>query len=235
MPLLRRTARSSLDELSGALAAADQQLAACAAALELAQSREVELAGLDADVLLSRLEPSEAAALRAEIVEAVSAAEDAHARAEAVVEELSRRAADEAEVVAVAAVELAQTEVDHIDGAIARIEAELASLRAERAPFAEALEDLEADAAEARLPYARGEERTRVEQRERQSRERLRWHVKHSAMDADLSRRDLAWVRQERARLRTEAHDRQRAQQQQEANLVVEDTADLVQIDRIRL
>jgi hypothetical protein len=138
---------------------------------------------------------------------AVAAARSESERCDRAVVALSRRCGDAAEAIARGTEAAVEAEADANDAEAAEHRAALAALAEQREAIDTRLEEARETVRAARLPYlppASPEYRAH-EQRERQRRERLEWHVKNKHRDSDLSPRDLAWVEERRAQLRREA------------------------------
>lgn len=116
-------------------------------------------------------------------------------------------AADEAERLAREPVAQAEREVEKIDLRIAEHEAALAKLQADHERATERLEDASEVLREARVPFfdPKSSEFKVHAESQRQRREVLGWHARHSGSDDQLGRRELRLVREIRVSLRAEA------------------------------
>jgi hypothetical protein len=187
-------AKGDLAQLTAQLDAAVEQKDAAAETLAEAEQALDALDGLDP-----------AAWARAEA--AITAATSEHDRSTQAVATLYARCADAAEEIAGQPVEQSEAKLAKIDGELARLQAEIAKHNTDRERVVARLEDDRHELSVARVPFLdpRSDEFAAHEQRQRQRREVLDWHVKHPSNDGELSRSMRAEVEAKRANLRRDA------------------------------
>jgi hypothetical protein len=217
--LTRRS--SGLDKLTDQLTATLAERDAAALRVEQAESAKEALDGLDAAAW------SMAGA-------DLAAATSEHERAEKAVATMYARCADAEEAAALVPVAKAEAELGKLDARIVEAEATVAALHAAREPVAITLEDAQTALADVHVQYlAPGSpEHTQHLQAERQRRELLSWHAQHDGSDHQLSRRDLAEVREIRARRIAESEqalERSVEQARADGTFAIEHTDDRIE------